>query len=203
MSADFAQPPLGEGKHDGAAIDVAGGVDRLMGDRAMYARVLNRFRLDYQGAAGAVRDALRAGDHALAQRLAHTIKGAAGMIEARVLQRRALALELALRAARDDCELQLGLMAAELGRVIAEIGQLAPDAGAAAPQGDRSDQEGDVVERLRALLDVGDGAATDLIRENRERLVAALGVTRFGEVAAAVGVFDFVLALRLLGPPGR
>jgi HPt (histidine-containing phosphotransfer) domain-containing protein len=199
MSATSIPPATADYLQGGAAIDITGGVERLMGDRAMYARVLERFRNDFQGAAGAIRTAFEAGDHALAQRLAHTLKGAAGMIEARVLQRRALALELALRAARDDCELQLGLMEAELGRVVCEIGQLAPGAGAAAPPGAcQGGYRGDVVAHLRALLDVGDGAATDLIRNERGQLVAALGEARFGRVAAAVGVFDFVLALRLL-----
>jgi HPt (histidine-containing phosphotransfer) domain-containing protein len=188
---------------DGAALDVAGGIDRLMGDRAMHARLLARFRSDYHGAAGAIRAALEEGDQARAQRLAHTLKGAAGMIEARILQRRALALELALRAERDDCEIPLGLVEAELGRVMAEIGRLTPDAETAAPADARLATNRDLVERLRALLDVGDGAATDLIRENRERLAALLGAARFGEVAAAVGGFDFVLALRLLGPTGH
>jgi HPt (histidine-containing phosphotransfer) domain-containing protein len=199
MSATSAPPATADCAHDGAAIDVAGGVERLMGDRAMYARVLERFRNDFQGAAGAIRAAFEGGDHALAQRLAHTLKGAAGMIEARVLQRRALALELALRAARDDCAVQIGLMEAELGRVVGEIGQLAPHGGAAAPQAAcLGDYPGDATGRLRAMLDVGDGAATDLIRDEREQLLAALGEIRFGRVATAVGVFDFVLALRLL-----
>jgi HPt (histidine-containing phosphotransfer) domain-containing protein len=186
---------------DGAAVDVAGGIDRLMGDRAMHARLLARFRSDYHGAAGAIRAALEEGDQARAQRLAHTLKGAAGMIEARILQRRALALELALRAERDDCEIPLELVEAELGRVMGEIGQLTPGADTAAPADARLAPGGDLVERLRTLLDVGDGAATDLVRENRERLAALLGAARFGEVAAAVGGFDFVLALRLLGRP--
>jgi HPt (histidine-containing phosphotransfer) domain-containing protein len=199
MSATSVPPATADCAQDGVAIDVAGGVERMMGDRAMYARVLERFRSDFQGAAGAIRAAFEGGDHALAQRLAHTLKGAAGMIEARVLQRRALALELALRADRDDCAVQIGLTEAELGRVVREIGHLAPDARTAAPQGAcPGGYRGDVVERLRAMLDVGDGAATDLIRNEREQLLAALGEARFGRVVAAIGVFDFVLALRLL-----
>jgi HPt (histidine-containing phosphotransfer) domain-containing protein len=203
MSPAFPGPAGDDRTPAGPAIDIAGGIDRLMGDRAMYARVLNRFRNDYQGAAVEIRAALENGEHALAQRLAHTLKGAAGMIEAHTLQRRALALELALRAGHDDYTIALGLMAAELQRVLGEIGQVAPGDGAIAPANLWADRSPGLVERLRALLDVGDGAATDLIRENRERLVALLGAARFGEVAAAADVFDYVLALRLLGPPGH
>jgi HPt (histidine-containing phosphotransfer) domain-containing protein len=197
MSASSAEPATDDARQAGAAIDVAGGVERLMGDRALYARALDRFRGDYQGAADAIRAALHDGEHALALRLAHTIKGAAGMIEARVLQRRARALEQAVHAAQGDCAVELGLMQAELGRVVGEIVQLVQDSACAPQRACREDSE-DAIERLRALLDVGDGAATDLIRNEREQLVAAMGEARFGQVAAAVDGFDFVLALRLL-----
>jgi HPt (histidine-containing phosphotransfer) domain-containing protein len=197
MSAVPAPPATDDARQVGAAIDVAGGVDRLMGDRVLYMRALERFRGDYQGVADAIRAALYGGERPLALRLAHTVKGAAGMIEARILQRRARALEVALHAAPGDCAVELGLMQAELGRVVDEIGQLTRNA-AGAPQRTCRVNPGDAIERLRALLDVGDGAATDLIRNERERLVAALGEARCCQVEAAVDVFDFVLALRLL-----
>ena len=38
----------------GAPLDLAGGIDRVMGDRSMFARILSRFRLDYGRAAGAI-----------------------------------------------------------------------------------------------------------------------------------------------------
>ena len=89
------QPAAGE--QDDAAIDLAGGVQRVMGDHGIFARVLERFGSDYRRGAASIRAALAAGDTSLAQRLTHTLKGASGMIEARSLQRQALALEQALR----------------------------------------------------------------------------------------------------------
>ncbi|MGB9109761.1 MAG: Hpt domain-containing protein, partial [Telluria sp.] len=79
------------------ASDRAGGIARLMGDAALYARVLARFGKEYRHAADGIRGALAANDVQLAQRLAHTLKGAAGMIEAVPLREEAQALEQALR----------------------------------------------------------------------------------------------------------
>jgi HPt (histidine-containing phosphotransfer) domain-containing protein len=79
------------------AINRADGIARLMGDAALFARVLARFRKEYRHMAARIRDALAAGDAELALRLAHTIKGAAGMIEAAPLRDEAQALEQLLR----------------------------------------------------------------------------------------------------------
>jgi HPt (histidine-containing phosphotransfer) domain-containing protein len=189
-------------ENDGAAIDLEGGVQRVMGDQKMYARVLERFRSDYRRAPASIRAALAAGDTVLAQRLAHTLKGASGMIEARALQREALALEVALRGQAADWPQQLDRVEGELDRVLQELdGALANGAVEAAQPSISAPAQPDALERLRALLDVGDGAAVDLLEEARASLVAALGEVRFREVAAAIGEFDFERALELAGQP--
>jgi HPt (histidine-containing phosphotransfer) domain-containing protein len=201
MSAIPAQLAGTKGKPHAMAIDAAAGVDRLMGDRDMYARVLARFRSDFAGAADAIGAAAAGGDHAGARRLAHTLKGAAALIEAPLLKRRTVALEQALRAP-GNFEVELGLVRAELARVVGEIDQLAPGAAGAALQAGRASYDGDVAARLCELLDVGDGAATEFIVDERERLLAALGPARYADVAVAVGAYDFIKALRLLDDAG-
>jgi HPt (histidine-containing phosphotransfer) domain-containing protein len=201
MSAIPAQLAGTKGKPHATAIDAAAGVDRLMGDRDMYARVLARFRSDFAGAADAIGAAAAGGDHAGARRLAHTLKGAAALIEAPLLKRRTVALEQALRAP-GNFEVELGLVRAELARVVGEIDQLAPGAAGAALQAGRASYDGDVAARLCELLDVGDGAATEFIVDERERLLAALGPARYADVAVAVGAYDFIKALRLLDDAG-
>jgi HPt (histidine-containing phosphotransfer) domain-containing protein len=199
-------PPPGRsasGAQDDAAIDLAGGVQRVMGDHGIFARVLERFRGDYRRAAASIRAALAAGDTSLAQRLTHTLKGASGMIEARPLQRQALALEQALHDQPGGWEQQLDRLDAELDRVLRELDtMLAPQAArtaraqAAAPGGAQA------LVRLAALLDTGDGAALDLVEDEHAALAAALGEARWREVEAAVNDFDFERALALLdGPP--
>ena len=102
-------------------LDSEAGIERLMGDRALYLRVLARFRSDYRDAPRAIRGALDAHDTSLAQRLAHTLKGAAGMIEAPALRAAAQALEDALRGTRRDTGTLLLSVEAALADVLREL----------------------------------------------------------------------------------
>jgi HPt (histidine-containing phosphotransfer) domain-containing protein len=190
----------------GHAIDIAAGMERALGDRRMFMRFLDRFCSDFARTPSDIRAALAAGDAELAQRLAHTLKGAAGMIEAKALQQRALALEQALRSGAGARATEMELMEAELGRVLAEGRQLvAGDGPAAARAGPTvpAPAPQDAISRLRELLDLGNGTAVDLMHDARLELVAALGEARYGDIAAAIDKFDFEQALRLLGGPNR
>jgi HPt (histidine-containing phosphotransfer) domain-containing protein len=184
-----------------APIDVTAGIERVMGDRALYARVLERFRSEYRGFPETLRSALAAGDAALAVRLAHSLKGASGMIEAGSLHGCAQALEQALRAGQDDPAAHLGRTEAELERVLGEIDRLLSAAAAAAQAPQPATGGEDVVGRLRRLLDAGDGAATEILRSERPTLQAALGAGRLARVAAAVEAFEFEAAARLIASP--
>ena len=177
------------------AIDHANGVARLMGDAALFARVLARFRKEYRNAAAAIRDAVEAGDVQLAQRLAHTLKGAAGMIEALALQAQAQALEQALRQGGDPA-LPLARLERALDGVMRELDALegAPP-GPAAPPGEEG---GEAAAKLRALLEDGNGDAVDLVRQAAASLTRELGEDRYRRVAAAIEVFDFEGALARL-----
>lgn len=186
------------------AIDLAAALERVMGERALLQRVLARFASDYRDVGARLRAALAAQDAALAQRIAHTIKGASAMIDAGQLRRRALALELALKGGDQD---GAGLAAlvdaldAELARVLRQVEALlaAPEAAfaaaAAATTEPIPDQE---LARLRAMLDIGDGRAPDLVRQWRAGLEAALGHERMRAFDAAIDRFDFERALALL-----
>jgi two-component system sensor histidine kinase/response regulator len=177
------------------AVDVEAGVARLMGNRHIYLRALARFRIDYCDAGTAIRTALDAGDIALAQRLAHTLKGAAGMIEAGALQAAALALEGALRSGDSEAAPFLTCVDGALSRVLRELDGMAPlveEPPPATPVGP------DAASRLRALLDIGDGAAVELAVAARAELVAELGEREYEGLRAAVMMFDYEHALELL-----
>lgn len=188
----------------GAPLDMAGGIDRVMGDRSMFARILSRFRLDYGRAASAIRTALANGDRPLAQRLTHTLKGAAGLIEARPLHRHAVALEHVLRA-HSDHRSAVDRLETELNRVLRELDKLLKgSAGVSAetraamhPAAPRTD----ALARLRALLDVGDGAAVEAFAESSGYLRTVLGGAVMQELTRSMEAFDFERAMKLLGQP--
>jgi HPt (histidine-containing phosphotransfer) domain-containing protein len=191
-------------------LDIEAGVDRLMGNRAIYLRALARFRNDYRNAAGAIRTARDAGDASEARRLVHTLKGAAGMIEATALHAAAQALEDALRSGqRDAGNLLLGnllhgtllpRLEAALADVLRELDGMdliaqTPPPPVPAP--------GNAVSDLRAMLDIGDGAALDLVEAARHELSGALGEREYAALSAAVADFDYEHALALLDRPGQ
>lgn len=182
-----------------AALDYAAGLERMMGDREMYGRVLARFRMDYRDSAARMRAASDAGDVALAQRLAHTLKGAAAMIEARGLRRQAAEAEHALRAGLVPDAQSFDSLEVELARVMAQLDTLlaAPPVRDTAPAPALDAAQ---LARLCELLDLGDSAAQDLIEEHGAELRSLLGVPRMAQLQAAVACFDFEGALSMLRP---
>ncbi|MFL6672171.1 MAG: Hpt domain-containing protein [Massilia sp.] len=181
------------------AIDVAGGVERLMGDHRLFIRVLQRFCSDYRLSPHEIRASLATGDVGRAQRLSHTLKGAAGMIDAHALHHGALALEQALRTRPGDCTSEIELLQAELERVLAEAGRLIAAGERPAEAEPASPAPVHAVARLREMLELGDGAAVHVLNGGRAELVGVLGADRYRELSAAVDRFDFGGALRLLG----
>lgn len=186
----------------GAPVDLAGGIERVMGDRGMFARILSRFQLDYGRAATAIRTALADGDRPLAQRLTHTLKGASGLIEARPLHRQAVALEHALRA-HSDHRNAMERLDNELNRVLRELDKLLKNTPGVQPhvRHEEAPIRSDRLEQLRQLLDVGDGDAVDVFADARMQLLEVLGERVMQELTAAMDAFDFERALKLLGQP--
>jgi HPt (histidine-containing phosphotransfer) domain-containing protein len=187
-------------------VDMRDGLERIMGDRPLYARMLARFRDDYKAGTEPILHALANGDRELAHRVTHTMMGAAGMIGARRLHAQAAAAERAIRTengneaqelARLDPELVLArrhidtLIAAMPAAAAAAVASLAPVAPAL-----RND--GALIAQLAFLLEQGDGAAVDLLESSRVSLQVVLGDAALTEMLEATHDFDFVRALTAL-----
>lgn len=187
-------------------VDVGDGIDRVMGDRDLYARMLRRFRKDYNDGDQPIRVALDAGDRALAHRLSHTLKGAAGMIGARPLHQVASALETALRTSSGNEADCLNALAPALAQVISVLDMLlndAPPAMAHASLEGVGTADPALLAELLDLLMNGDGAAIDLLDESEASLRMILGDAQFEEVAAAANEFDYERALGALRRPAQ
>jgi len=204
MSADHPDP---QQVPAAPAVNHAGGIARLMGDGALFARVLARFRNEYRQTAAGIRSALGDGDTALALRLVHTLKGAAGMIEAVPLRKEAHALEQALRQPvvidGGAAWQHLALLEQALERVLVELDAAAAMApvrpSAATPAGaPQHAAQQNTLQRLATLLDDGNGDAVDLVHEAASALAAQLGEQRYRQLADTVDAFDFDGALALL-----
>ncbi|MGC3984664.1 MAG: ATP-binding protein [Pseudorhodoferax sp.] len=184
-------------------LDTAAGLRRTLGKTDLYLNLLRKFEQGQQDAPAQIRSALDAGDMALAQRLAHTLKGVAGNIGAEALQAAAAALEHAIRAQHPRTELA-GLLAAAEAPLRALLLALAPvlrpavaAAAAAAEVPADMQQFKRIGGELRALLASDDAAALDLLEQHSGLLQQVLGPD-FDTLARAAADFDFGQALELL-----
>ena len=102
------------------------GLVRAGGNRALYVDLLAKFHRDYTDATSQIKKALDNGEHELAKRLVHTIKGVSGSIGALDLENAASEMEIAVRQKSDgDLEDLLDQFDTELNIVLGSIGHVA------------------------------------------------------------------------------
>jgi len=182
-----------------AGIDLAAGLERVMGDHDLFLRVLGRFATDYRDLTARLHAALDAQDAVLAQRIAHTLKGAAGMIEAVRLRDLALEVELALKSGGAPPLVAIARLDAELARVLAHVDTLlAARRTPEAPSAPAEVEGAQDLARLREMLDTGDGRAPELAGRLRPRLAGHLGDDAMADFEAALRRYDFERALALI-----
>jgi two-component system sensor histidine kinase/response regulator len=194
-------PPAG-----GHILQVETGLQQLMGDRALYLQILARFRQRYPDSAFQARQALSAGDTGHAQRIVHTLKGAAGMIGAQQLYLLAAELENVCAGPSSAWSAPLARLEPALRSLIAVIDDLLDagqpampaqdDASAARPT--HQPETRMLLQHLARLLEEGDGAAIDVLEQSASVLAGSLGVEAFQEITEAAHQFDFEAALATL-----
>jgi len=178
-------------------LDAGSGLRRVAGNKRLYLDLLRKFSVGQNGTIRAVREALESGDRALAERLAHSLKGVAGNIGALAVQEAAGHVE---RAARDgvDASACVARLDVALGAVLASLrGALEPEEVAAAPAVTAQDVR-EILGKLDAYLADSDGEALDYLSEHASVVRAALGQERFGELRKVIEDFDFQAALQQL-----
>ena len=198
--SDTPAPPA---PAEGHVLQVETGLQQLMGDRALYLQILRRFRQRYQDSANQARTDLAAGDPIGAQRIIHTLKGAAGMIGAQQVYLLASKLEHTCTGPAALCMGPLAQLEHALrclmGAIDAELsGADAQPPAPAASVGQHPPETRMLVQHLARLLEEGDGAAIDVLEHSATVLAASLGVAVFQEVTEAAHQFDFEAALAVL-----
>ncbi|WP_342119212.1 Hpt domain-containing protein [Pseudoduganella sp. OTU4001] len=182
-------------------LDVEEGLDRLMGERALYLQILRRFVQDHRDSCERIDVLLARKLESKAQLTAHSLKGSAGLIGAQLVHDQAVQVENAIAAGTDVAPLlpQLDLL---LNEACASIDSLLLEHGdTIAPGGTPAIDPAQLralIEELVELLRDGDGAAIDLVEKSAPVLAAALGVPTYQMLAAATHAFDFETALDAL-----
>lgn len=108
-----AAPKVGDGTAQGAdelplieGLDTKDGLTRVLGNRKLYVKLLRQF-VEQQGPAlEQIAAAMAKGEAALAERLAHTLKGVAGNIGAKAVQASAGTVEKLIREKATGAELE-------------------------------------------------------------------------------------------------
>jgi len=189
--------------------DLTDGLQRLMGNRALYRKLLVNFATQYAQAGADIRKALDAGDFDRAHGLVHAIKGVAGNLAAKDLQQQSVALEKLVKHAdatspppADELNSAFEAFQESLGRALGAVTSLMP--AAAEPEAPEVAAVGslpialakEAATRLREAAELGDvSALADICSDLTAKSDAfAPFATR---VARLAGDFDFDGVLKL------
>ena len=181
-------------------IDIKAGLATTAGNQTLYLKLLNRFREGQSGFEAAYRSALQAGNLPEATRHAHTLKGVAGTIGARELQKSAANLEVLSQHASPTEELEAALTqtTTELAVVLDGLTSLGATARPLASPVPKAAADVDVLQaRLRpltALLDQGDVEALNHIQEIENLLDTQQREGLFAELLRHIEAFEFEAA---------
>ncbi len=196
-----------ESDTDTKILDTKLGLERSAGNTRLYDRLLSNFMKDNKNIGVELNAALNKGDVRYAHRLAHTLKGVAGMIGALRLAETAAGLEAALAKddATDTASERLRTVEDELAAVMQELGHMSSPAEGAGSKG--AGAEGNETKeldperarklsvRLRALLASGDVESMNMLPEVEE----VFGDSPEGrELLSQIEGFDFQDALETL-----
>ena len=149
--------------------DLAEGLQRLMGNRALYRKLLVNFATQYAHAAADIRSALDAADFDRAHGLVHAIKGVAGNLAAKDLQAQSVPLEKLVKHADPANPPPAGevnpayqAFREALGRALEAAGSLMPAAGVPPTAAEKApgalppDLAREAAQRLREAAEMGD-----------------------------------------------
>jgi len=185
-------------------LDTADGLLRVAGNRSLYLRLLRQFVTQQAEAPASIAEALSAGDRAMAERLAHTVKGVAGNLGAGPVQAAAGALEHAIAAGVDagDFEALRRRLAEDLealiGRLRVELDDDVPAAGDVAAGSTDREALKTLLAEMRKQLSEFDPGAADLLEGNRGPFRALLGDEDFASFEGHIQGYAFGDAQALL-----
>ena len=179
-------------------IDTAAAMKRTGGNRQRYESLLRRFADSQASAAKEIRAALAANDTSTAERIAHSLKGAAANLGVNEVATSAANVETAIKT-KGDVESPLRELETSLATSIAAVKAALPYAKEERVSTGDDGSPAAVVEalsRLKQLLESDDSEAAEFIVEKQSMLLATLGGTEMEMLSRMVGDFDYEGALR-------
>jgi HPt (histidine-containing phosphotransfer) domain-containing protein len=183
-----------------AGINLADGLKRVAGNRRLYRDLLRQFAAKQGNAAARISTALESGDHALAELLAHTVKGVAGNIGITEVESVAQKLEKALHDGEINVSPLLVEFASVMGTQVHAIEEAQLDSATArrleiGPWLFNREATAGAIVRLRGLLEASDGDAEESFRNLQEALGGTIEKPYLEGLSASINDFDFDAAL--------
>src|SRR5499427_7571797 len=180
-----------------AGIDTKTALKRTGGNPKRYESLLERFADSESQVVSEIRRALAANDTSTAQRLAHSLKGAAGNLGAESLSELAAKTEAAL-GRNQGVDAALEALSGSLDGVVAAIraalpGEPVPSSSDASVD---STTMAESLTRLKQLLETDDGEAADFLLDARPVLLKFLTREEIATLQGQVGNFDYAHALQ-------
>jgi CheY-like chemotaxis protein/HPt (histidine-containing phosphotransfer) domain-containing protein len=191
-----APVPVTRGEKDALAFDEEDGLRRVRGNRDLYAKLVRRFVEDQRTVVGDIAAARARGDDELAVRLAHTLKGVAGNIGAKLVQSAAGKLEKLLRE-NGDADAATNELSAVLDPLIARLDARETPASEA-PAAPLPSTLREAADRLTALLADSDPDAAEFVAANRSALEPLFAGPSWTEFERLVRDYAFPEALARL-----
>jgi HPt (histidine-containing phosphotransfer) domain-containing protein len=174
-------------------LNMAQGLARVMGNKKLYRKLLRQFSQTEADAAQRIAAALAENDRAMAERLAHTVKGVAGNIGATSVQNAAAHLEKAIKGSAPEAEIEAACLSLEqqLASLIQGLKTTLEGADEEpAPAGD-PEQVKVTVEQLSRYLVKSDGAAIDYFESAAPHLRTLFSAKEFEHFASLIENYAF------------
>jgi signal transduction histidine kinase/CheY-like chemotaxis protein/HAMP domain-containing protein len=190
--ASAALPPI-------AGLDARGGLARVGGNEKLYLKLLRQLLDAHGGAVDDIKRALKAGDTAVAERLAHTLKGVAANLGATYVQSAAAAVEGSIRNRRSSADVTAAIeqLTAVLEPLLTSLRSAlrVPAAAEPAPAPGRAPLDAarsrDAAARLAALLSDMDPGAAEYVEANSAALRPLFGDAAWSEFEKLVEGYAF------------
>jgi signal transduction histidine kinase/CheY-like chemotaxis protein len=181
-------------------IDTATALKRTGGNQKRYEALLSRFADSQATAVSDIRAALAANDSLTAQRLAHSLKGAAANLGATALAEVAAKAESAINS-NQNIDLYLEALSNSLSSTVVAISAALPKEPDPDGSTGSSADSSTIIQplaQLKKLLENDDGDASDFILAARPNLSRVLTASEIDALMGHVGNFAYADALRSL-----
>jgi CheY-like chemotaxis protein/HPt (histidine-containing phosphotransfer) domain-containing protein len=185
-------------------IDVARGLERMAGNKRLYRDLLTQFVAKQESVGNRIAEALEKGDRQQAERLAHSLKGAAGNLGINQIFHSAGNLEKAIRESETGMADLVKDLRSAMDRQIRAIQAALAVNGTdrMRPSGARPTEAAQAltaIARLKELLEASDADACEAYANLAVLLRGRVDASRLERLGAAVKSFDFDAALGRLG----